>query len=371
MPARKKQHFVPQLLLRNFAEPGSPRSVRMRTRAGHHVPAASIRGQCQRPYFYGRDGEVEAGLQEIEGVAAKVVQAILADEFVPAPYTKAHRQLVIFLALQRARTPSASARQHRFNVHFTEAYRNAGGDVRMPEENDDPREAMGTAVATVPLLDDLRLKMLRAPRGEEFVIGDAPTVFHNQWARRGSPFGSAGLASAGLQIFTPLSPEYTAVLFDTDVYRCDPAAADVVVVEANEVRALNALQCAACEDAVFYRSEQMRGCVDEIAASVAQVDRHAVTFQALHEERGAGTLLIQSHRPLDVDLPYGAFQLTSSARQTPRPERARRLRPEAESRARSLGLIPNAAADDDRPQIRTFRAHRPWSAGGKLDPRMR
>lgn len=358
MPDRKKQHFVPKLLLRNFAETGSLGSVRMRTRAGHHIPAASITGQCQRAYFYGRDGEVETGLQKIEGRAALVVQAILADEAVPAPYTKAYRQLVVFLALQRARTPSAAARQHRFNTNLTEAYRKAGGDVPMPEDNDDPREAMGTAVATLPLLEDLRLKVLRAPPGDEFVIGDAPTVFHNQWARYGSPFGSAGLASAGLQIFTPLSPEYTAVLFDTDVYRCDPAAADVVVVGESEVRALNSLQCAACADAVYYRSERMRACVDEVVASVAHVDRHGVTMQTLQEEGGDGTLLIQSHKPLEIDVPYGAFQLTSAARETPRRERARRLRPEAEFLARRLGLITDHSSGDDGPQTRTFRAHR-------------
>ena len=65
MPQNKNHHFVPQFYLRRF---GSDRFVAAFTLAGRrHVPRASIAGQCQRPYLYGKDPAVEAKLSAIEG----------------------------------------------------------------------------------------------------------------------------------------------------------------------------------------------------------------------------------------------------------------------------------------------------------------
>ena len=52
--AGKKQHYVPQFLLRNFAVDGSEQSVAAyRFGEGRHLPGTKIRNQAHENNFYG------------------------------------------------------------------------------------------------------------------------------------------------------------------------------------------------------------------------------------------------------------------------------------------------------------------------------
>src|SRR5260370_2780664 len=52
--SHKSQHFVPQHYLRGFSSDG--RSVPLcHLKSGQIVPKASIKDQCSRDYFYGKD----------------------------------------------------------------------------------------------------------------------------------------------------------------------------------------------------------------------------------------------------------------------------------------------------------------------------
>ncbi len=57
MPHNKDQHYVPQFYLRNFGVGDSIALFNLKRRV--HVDCASIPGQCQRAYLYGKDGPVE------------------------------------------------------------------------------------------------------------------------------------------------------------------------------------------------------------------------------------------------------------------------------------------------------------------------
>jgi hypothetical protein len=71
----KNHHFVPQFYLRRF---GADRFVALYNIArGQHVPRASIAGQCQRPYLYGKDQVIEKALCELEGAAARIIADIV------------------------------------------------------------------------------------------------------------------------------------------------------------------------------------------------------------------------------------------------------------------------------------------------------
>ena len=61
----KLREAVADLYLRRF---GADRFVALYNIArGQHVPRASIAGQCQRPYLYGKDQVIEKALCELEG----------------------------------------------------------------------------------------------------------------------------------------------------------------------------------------------------------------------------------------------------------------------------------------------------------------
>jgi hypothetical protein len=63
MPANKSHHFVPQFLLRQFAtEPEGKHLCLFRVKERKHVKQASIRHQCARDDYYGKDPEMEKAL---------------------------------------------------------------------------------------------------------------------------------------------------------------------------------------------------------------------------------------------------------------------------------------------------------------------
>ena len=76
MPQNKEHHFVPQFYLRNFGVRNSISLFNIPAR--RHIRRASIAGQCQRSYLYGKDGKIEGVLAEAEGRACNSIQTVIA-----------------------------------------------------------------------------------------------------------------------------------------------------------------------------------------------------------------------------------------------------------------------------------------------------
>src|SRR5574338_1329818 len=76
-PKKKKQHFVPQFILRNFSSNGRSVPTFVLER-GQLYPNASIGDQCAQDYFYGREGHMEDAFCESESAVAPVLRRIHA-----------------------------------------------------------------------------------------------------------------------------------------------------------------------------------------------------------------------------------------------------------------------------------------------------
>lgn len=281
MNEHKRQHYVPRSYLRQFAIPGTEERAisALRLDGWQHIQQVSIETTCQRPYFYGRDLAVEKVLQRIEGAAATVMKGVVAGRGVPEPSSLEMTHLLRFVGLQFGRTPAA------IKMHFQQAtqlvrqvvatHPKMRPDllpyveqfvVRPPDDSIVVTLSIGNNA--VPLLTDLRAKVLNAPIGTEFVTSDAPVMLHNAWARPRT-FGTTALSSCGLLVFLPLSPRQLLVLFDTDVYSVGPASSDYVDLEdPAEVSSLNSLQVEAADEMLFYSSASMRTEIDRLKAVV-------------------------------------------------------------------------------------------------------
>ncbi|WP_341991279.1 DUF4238 domain-containing protein [Azorhizobium sp. AG788] len=75
MPANKSQNFVPCCYLRAFCADDEGAAINV-FNIGRElsIKGAPAKGQCARPYFYGRDGELERALQEPEGAYGEIMQ---------------------------------------------------------------------------------------------------------------------------------------------------------------------------------------------------------------------------------------------------------------------------------------------------------
>lgn len=346
MPSNKNHHYVPQFLLRQFGSGTNHRQICVfRVAGARHVRGASIKQQCSRDWMYGKHGRAEHFLGHIESETANAVRHIVATETVPEPFTDAIRFLYVFVMLQWSRTPAAVARQEeahsqlfqqmaKTHPKYTDELRSYIERVRV-RSHSALSDGMKFALKSFPMLQDLRLKVLRNDSPIEFFIGDAPVVMHNQWCRA-LDVGSTGLACSGLQIFMPLSPRHLALFYDTDIYHVGESPVDVVgISEPAEVLSVNALQFAAARECVYYRSEQMARYFQEFEDKL-RMNPLGVRADRFKEEGGQSHLLVVQNMALNVDVRVSVVRVRDEMRLVRKHERANRFRPEAMQMAEKL-----------------------------------
>lgn len=285
MAEKKDQHFNPKFYLRNFSPDKERRSIRLFNIAiAQYEPCASIKGQCARPYYYGKDRKLETALSVLEGAIAPMFKRMIADRKLPARRTPDHGLLAQFVSVQRARTQAEE-------MHINELADKLGKYMLRPRlepelaealdrytisMGDAPAWSVRNAAVRAPLLFDLEYKLLVASPGCFFFAADNPVVLLNQFidtgpaqiARKASSdtaFGSRGYASRGLQIWLPISPDVGLFWYDHDIYRVGPVGRTCIDIAKEDVDHLNVLQFINAHENVYFMHEQQAEYVRQIA----------------------------------------------------------------------------------------------------------
>jgi hypothetical protein len=298
MPDNKNHHFVPRFYLRNFSR--SERSIDLfNLKSGRLIKGAPIKGQCSRDYLYGKDSQHEKSLSEVEGEISAMFRRVLYHRRLPRPFTAGHFLLCVHVAMQLLRTQYAGeALNESVDKMMKETFKN---DPRLNGENVDDF-AFGyenPSLVTVfhgmlgfPLLMDLELALIFAPLGTEFITSDNPVVPYNklmQWRTFGS---NTGMASKGLQVFLPIWPRITLVMYDRDVYRFGRAKADSEAwASKDQVHELNVLQAASASENVYLFGPD---------ADVYRVRDHAAKFRRVGKSNDGSTSQIIGTSNVDI-----------------------------------------------------------------------
>lgn len=82
MADNKRQHYVPKSTLRYFALDSDtkqePRQIRLFNISSQKIiPNASLKEQCYRDYFYGKNLAIEKALADMEGYFATLVRKMI------------------------------------------------------------------------------------------------------------------------------------------------------------------------------------------------------------------------------------------------------------------------------------------------------
>lgn len=262
MTERKSQHFVPRFLLKGFATPGTDQRAisAIDLDSGDFRETVSIASQCARPFFYGRDGQMENALGDIEGAAAEAVRELirLGPERPPFDPNDAVT-LLIFIAAQHGRTPAALAEQEAeyrglvergLSSVITDPAKRAEGAEYLIDRDLNPVRATQTSVKIGSSLADLTDLLVVNESPLEFATSDIGVLFHNEWGLPVRGVGMLGFACSGLQLFLPLSPRHLLVKYDAAVY--SPPRSTVHVRAVDSVRTINQLQCAYAERHLYF-----------------------------------------------------------------------------------------------------------------------
>lgn len=258
MPDNKSHHYVPRFYLRNFSRSGKSINL-FNIDSERLIKNAPIRGRCCRDYFYGKNPENEKSLCAAEGEVAQLFRLINQQVRLPHHFTAGHLLLCFHIATQANRTRYAAdtlnavtdGMMREILKHDRRATQDMLAQVRFGY--DDPA-LITTAHGALgfPLLMDLECRVLLAPQGTEFITSDNPVVMYNQFMLWRTDGSNTGIASKGLQIFFPIWPFLTLVMYDRDVYHFGSAKSALVhTASAMDVHELNMLQVAAAYENVF------------------------------------------------------------------------------------------------------------------------
>lgn len=100
MADRKKQHYVPQFYMKQFADKDKKFAVYV-IDAGKTIPSAPYKSQCCRDYLYGDDAVWEEKLGLMESEWARAIKDASSSE---SPSEKSFALLKQFALFQRQRT---------------------------------------------------------------------------------------------------------------------------------------------------------------------------------------------------------------------------------------------------------------------------
>lgn len=267
MAEKKRQHYVPRLILREFSQDRATTSVLVLD-SGEAIDGAPISRQCYENYFYGEDGKVENALEQIEGLFS----TLLGDRSAERLEALADADMVIltfFVQLQRGRTVAASEQISEQTDSFWKAA--LAGDPRLNGLGDLDQFRIGSdrpqseslyyAALAWPMLLDLRLKFL-VPNGKlGFVVSDDPVILYNQYAEHHPIYrhhpATVGLAMKGLQVFLPLSPRLCLALFDPSAYEYGSSKRRVCSLGLRDVRLLNQMQALNAHECLYFDRSEM------------------------------------------------------------------------------------------------------------------
>jgi len=262
VPEKKRQHYVPKFLLKQFSIDGNDKQINIYNITNDTIiDSASLKEQAAESYFYGKDGVIEDSFGKIETVAAKVFNEIIGEKL-PPQNTSNHSVILYFALTLGARTLYKADEQVELVNKLMKKI--ASLDPKLKDHLDDfeikvenPLSMTLKAVATsLPLAVDLKYKLLINKTKTPFVISDNPVVYYNNFLEERKKIGSnIGVAVKGLQIFLPISPSHLLIFYDSAVYKVNGAKRNIFEIEnSNDILSLNGLQFLNANLNVYYNS---------------------------------------------------------------------------------------------------------------------
>lgn len=299
MPEKKKQHYVPKLLLRHFSENRNKKTIGIFNPDNDFFrQKCSLDSQGKEDYFYGKDGVVEDFLGGIEDTVAPIIQNIIDTSTVPKKGSDDHQILFLFCFQMAYRTKNASEMLsssvenildeiYKYDKDF-QRFREAG--VVFSFDNA-PAFSLGILGETIYKAYDLKTKLIINNSKNPFITSDNPCIKYNQFLeKRGHPSGHLGMLSKGLQVFLPINDKLMLLFYDDwayDVGRKDDRY--VSIKNPYDINKLNLLQLINCYEVCFFNEY------------VSKEYLNTISNNYLNKRGGALTKLSEFGRYTDTD----------------------------------------------------------------------
>lgn len=271
----EKQHYVPRFYLRNFSEMEG--AVRMyNINDDRIIHEASIKGQCQKSYMYGRNEILEGIISDFESEVAPVIKKYLVEKR-KIPFRKKEEMsyIIFFIALQMVRT---EYQEKMVNRGIDAMYKSVAREDPRFDDYDLSKYKVKTDKAILLALSslnvcaegiwDLRFDVLESGRTEEFITSDNPVFRYNQYKEDIPECPGTGVVESGIQIFAPFSPNYSVIAYDEDIYRLKNRERGAKKISSRDTRTMNKIQAVNADENIYFYSRSMGTSVRKAVKSV-------------------------------------------------------------------------------------------------------
>lgn len=216
----KKQHYVPQFILRNFARGKKKRihifDIKYGKSFTSHVKDA---GHENNFYHHPVDGnQMEFELGKLETQVAPVIDGIISNGSIQHLTVHEIELIGLFTVVQMMRVNSLRESLTEMMEVISEKFKGdsiASGSqaevfLTSLSEQDTKTQSIDILKRApqelLPHILDKHLSLVKAPKGESYYISDNPIVEYNHL--QGEYHGNLGLAFKGIEVHFPVSPKY-------------------------------------------------------------------------------------------------------------------------------------------------------------------
>ena len=223
----KKQHYVPQFLLRNYAFGKKTKRLHVFDKKTDRIYVSSVRDAGHENNYYNDEtslieNDTEIKLSELEVQAAPIIKRIIENATVKHLGETDHKVLCLFTAVQMLRTNDTRDLLNDTNEIIASAIGEWSCDPNTEVENFKRMSKEEIKQSSIGILNNLPVKMvehfldkelslMQAADQQNFYMSDNPVVMHNHIPREGR--GNLGIGLKGIEIYFPISPKFCLSFF--------------------------------------------------------------------------------------------------------------------------------------------------------------
>lgn len=224
----ENHHYVPQLLLRNFASPKKKQHyIHVFDKHNGRTFNTNVSNIASERGFYeftheGKSSDFEGLYSKLETKVSDAFKEIILSSNLKSISNENKDWIYIFIAMQQCRSTNFRAMTKSIDEQFVDRLKDMGADPNnvhgyKPFSDDEDIKkfsiyfAFKSSEQFATLLKSKVWFLLKTDDAHPFWIGDNPVTLHNETENPHG--GNLGLALKGIQIHLPLSPNLTLALW--------------------------------------------------------------------------------------------------------------------------------------------------------------
>jgi len=265
MPEKKKQHYIPKMYMKLFANDNGAVNI-FNIKSEKKIPDVPYADQCYKDYYYGHDLIWENKLGIMEKEWDNIFLKLSKDN----AYSLDSNDISLirqFALYQRHRTVGNNEylkeqltifhweclrmKLQHDKVKFTDQGLEKFIRAKMEDEKI-PQDTLDIAQSAERncLINDLSFLLINYKTRTELIISDNPIILINKFDKH-----NVGYISMGLVILFPITPHKLIVFYDSKMYPKNKMIREVVCANDGEVKSLNVLQFINAEKILIYKDE--------------------------------------------------------------------------------------------------------------------